>query len=151
MCISHIARRRAAAHFKKTKCVWVFTFGVNGTVYAMSDTQKLNHRTFPKLIMWHNCLCQVHILISYIFKYKTPKHKNKVNNTSYDSYKSNKINWWRQSLKKTICRHNPTTGGSKGYQSLLHRTLLQCWWGHVWAMSLFQGYNNLENIQSVYI
>ena len=32
MCSSHIARRRAAVHFKKTKCVWVFTFGVNGTV-----------------------------------------------------------------------------------------------------------------------
>ena len=35
MCISHIARWRAAAHFEKTKCVWVFTFGVNGTVYPI--------------------------------------------------------------------------------------------------------------------
>ena len=37
MCISHIARRRAAAHFEKTKCVWVFTFGVNGTVLVRNS------------------------------------------------------------------------------------------------------------------
>ena len=39
MCISHIVRRRAPAHFKKTKCVWLFTFGVNGTVYACIENE----------------------------------------------------------------------------------------------------------------